>query len=272
MKTLKFFHRWKRRHEKLLARLSSLLRQCRTDGEAEQVHQLRVALRRLRLTARVGRACLGRAVEREFYHWSREVSDSISRVRDLDVALEWLQQHAASAPAIERVARWRQRRWKAVRTRLEAPPARLAGELDQVAGHHSHRNQLLAQHRRLRAKVEGRIAEELPRFFRLKGPQQHEFRRALRRLRFLRELELPRKRQSADVLLKLLVALHEGLGRLQNSRVYEQLMKRLGEIASNADLQRALLAGRRHDESLVRRHLQHLKRFLKPTTKDQTKA
>jgi len=266
MKTLKFFRRWKRRHEKLRARLPSLLRQCRADGAAEQVHQLRVVLRRMRLTARVGRACLGRAMEREFNHWSREVSDSVSRIRDLDVSLEWLQQHAASALAIERVVRWRQRRWKAVRTKLEAQPARLVCGLARVAGHHSHRSQLVAQHLRLRAKAEGRITGVLPRFFRLKGPPQHEFRRALRRLRFLRELELPRKRQSTDSLLKLLVALHEGLGRLQNSRVYEQLIKRLVDTATSAKLQQALLAERQHDEALVRRQLQILQRLTKPTS------
>ena len=109
MNAAKLFQRWRRRLAKLEAALPGLLRGARTEGAPEQIHQLRVGLRRMRLLTRLGEPVLGRHAVATFHDWSRQVSDSVGRVRDYDVTLEWLAQHPEAKSARERLRTGRDR-------------------------------------------------------------------------------------------------------------------------------------------------------------------
>jgi len=68
--------------------------------------------------------------------------------------------------------------------------------------------------RERRDEADARAA--LPRFFALTPLDQHEFRRSLRRWRYLRELSLSRRRQSEDPLLHTLIEAQEATGERQD--------------------------------------------------------
>ena len=263
MKTQKYYRRWKRRYASLLKRLPELLRASREPGGAEDIHELRVALRRLRLLAKVGRPCLGHKVERAFHRWSRRVSDSASEVRDLDVTLEWLRRHSATPETMERIYRWRCRAWKMFQARLKMTGVALRKNLRQMTGGSAGRSGLLERHSLLRDGIMEQVGEGVPFFFEFGNSQQHDFRRALRRLSFLRELELPRREQAADARLKLLVTMHQVLGEYQNCQVHERILALAGKDSSMVRLNAELRRDREQWRSRIIRQFPGLKRELR---------
>jgi len=73
----------------------------RLGADPEELHDLRVAIRRLQAALRLYRDHLpGRA--RRFRSELRRIGRSLGEVRDLDVQIEWLREHAAELPRSER--------------------------------------------------------------------------------------------------------------------------------------------------------------------------
>lgn len=227
MNSRKLFRRWQRRSTGLLDAAKELLRLGATAGEAEHIHQLRVTLRRLRLMLRLGRPCLGRATVAAFRAWSRRGSKATSPVRDLDVTLDWLRLHPDGVAIMKRLGPQRQRRWKSCFARFLPIPPELRAQLARPKGRRDERARLVRNYEGFQAQHEDAAFRAVPRFFVLSAAEQHAFRRTVRRLRYLRELGLPRREQRGDRLLKQLVHLQEALGEYQNCLVTQSILARL---------------------------------------------
>jgi CHAD domain-containing protein len=108
-------------------------------------------------------------------------------------------------------------------------------------------------------KHRSRVLRDAPRFFALELPEQHAFRRRLRRLRYLRELALSKQKQVEDPLLKRLLGLQEAMGRYQDRVVASQIVAHLEPSARAAQLGEVLL----NEQNRVQKEISAgLKRFL----------
>lgn len=199
--------------------MEKLRSKCRREGRAGDIHDLRVVLRRLRLFASIGTPCLGKRTVRDFRLWSRRLSDAIGPVRDLDVTLDWLESPSGMDERQHELAARRSGMWARSRSRLVPIPRKLAKALHQTGRGTRDAESLLRQFRRIQSGLSLELRSALSSAL-SSGPQrQHDFRRSLRRLRFLREAALSRDESSKDPWLVLLVELHEALGHRQNARV-----------------------------------------------------
>jgi CHAD domain-containing protein len=217
MKPDRFFRRWQRRQTRLLAESQALIRQCRAHGDAEQVHQLRVVLRRLRLFARLGRPLLDPAAVAAFRRWARGLSKALSLVRDLDVALEWLTTFpGVDAALVAACQQRRERCWRPARDKLSPLPVGVLAALSEVRGGQKRAAALAERAERIEAKLRAAVKAALPHFLRLPPAEQHAFRRTVRWWRYRRELALPRRKLTKDRLLRLLIAVQEATGNEQN--------------------------------------------------------
>src|SRR5437899_2127137 len=118
MSEKQFHQRWKRRYQAALDDVQSVLAECRRTGNAGAVHRLRVALRRARLLALVGKPVLGRSTALRLRQWAFTLTDALSRVRDYDAALEWLNRHSPGSRTVEVLVASRLRSWQAGRPHL----------------------------------------------------------------------------------------------------------------------------------------------------------
>jgi CHAD domain-containing protein len=226
MKAKTIYRRWKRKTSRHLSNLPQLLRLSQKQGEPEQIHQLRVALRRVRLAVRVAAPLYHGPVIHEFREWSRRELDAAGPVRDYDVTIEWLRNRSASGELIDLVAARRRRSFKTFQSKLRP----LSERLEKQFGDFDHGPHKLARLRKrflkqLRSHQEY-IFQGSSRFFTLEVPEQHAFRRAVRRLRYLRELGVARRKQKDDRLLQQLARLHETMGEYQNRIVAARLFHR----------------------------------------------
>jgi hypothetical protein len=148
--------------------------------------------------------------------WSRKVLDGTSKLRDYDATIEWLQMQPDTVDVIQTAERHRRKLWRQARaTIILTPPAdhsRLARlELDR----HSKvrlEKRFLNHVERLEEAVTS-AAQDLPSF----GPEERHFvRRKLRRLKYLKEMGLPRRKQKSDKILKRVVQLQTAMGDHQN--------------------------------------------------------
>jgi CHAD domain-containing protein len=73
------------------------------DSDAEALHDLRVALRRLRSLLRAYRPWLGRTVPGKLRRQLRKLARATNEARDAEVQLAWLKQHRLRLTARERV-------------------------------------------------------------------------------------------------------------------------------------------------------------------------
>ncbi|HNQ90597.1 MAG TPA: CHAD domain-containing protein [Verrucomicrobiota bacterium] len=210
------FQRWHRRKRRLLSQLPDLVRQARRTGAAEQVHLLRVSLRRLRLMVRLGRPLLPAEAVAAFRHWARGISKATSRVRDLDVALEWLQLQPDAAELIPRIQLHRERVWRRVRPRWCLLSVRWRRALERQPKTKGHSGRLARRIGKLERRYERAVRAGATRFFAMAPLAQHEFRRTLRWWRYVRECVLSRSRASRDGLIKKLLAAQEATGDRQN--------------------------------------------------------
>jgi CHAD domain-containing protein len=226
MKAKTIYRRWKRKTSRHLSNVPQLLRLSQRQGEPEQIHQLRVALRRVRLAVRIASPLYGRPVVDEFREWSRRVLDVAGPVRDCDVTLDWLRDRSSSVEVIDLITSRRRRSFKTLQTKLGTLSARIEKQLGDF-DHGRHQRARLRKRflKQLRAHQEY-IFHDSSRFFALEVPEQHAFRRAVRRLRYLRELGVARRRQKDDRLLQQLARLHETMGEYQNRIVAAQLLHR----------------------------------------------
>jgi CHAD domain-containing protein len=240
MKAQRLLCRWKRRCAKLAAEIHGLAGRCQADGGAEQVHELRVALRRLRLYVRVGRRAFKGAVGSELRRWARAVAQASGQVRDYDVTLEWLQQKPESAALVSQLQARRNRLWQRRKAGLSALPAAVIEGIEGVEQRRQRAERLAKQLARGEARLQQSVREQLPRFFELEAAEQHEFRRLVRWWRYLRELALRKGEPRADGLLKRLIRLQEALGERQNLAISAGILGGIKPASQTLELRRLL--------------------------------
>jgi CHAD domain-containing protein len=173
----KLFRRWRKRLRQLVKALPKALARCRLKGLPEQLHQLRVIIRRLRLVLKLGRSFWSRKAVKAFDAWARPVNERAGAVRDLDITVERLRALNCSADVTLSLSKARTNRWRRLRTLLKAPHANLIKPFglpeptDAAVRKFRRRFQRRTERERARALEMGR------RFARMTIPQRHEFRR-----------------------------------------------------------------------------------------------
>ncbi len=238
----KLFERWRRRYGRLLDHQRVLIRRCGRRGDAETVHELRVTVRRLRLMVRLAAPFVGPGVAERYRVWSRSVSDATSRLRDLDVVLEWLQERPEASPLAERVAAQRRRRFAQDRCRLPTLPGRLFRRLQKFRTDAKARRGFARRYHNRFSRLFERMRPQARRYARMPLEERHAFRRQLRQLRYLRELALPRRKQTQDQVLQLLVRPQVAMGEWQNLQLVDSVLRTFAATSQAADLARALAA------------------------------
>lgn len=215
----KLAHRLVRRLRQLLDSQAGLLEQCRNEGAPEQIHELRAVSRRLRVLLGLAGPFLGRKRTRRLVRHTRRLSRATGRLRDLDVTLAL---STASPDQMAALRRRRHRLWLRRRGDLTAPdgPQSGLGRLEKSAEPLTRRyRRKLEQHRRtLLAGVDGLPTRPLA--------AQHAFRRTVRRLRYLRELALPRRSTTEDTVCRTLIRTQTALGRMLDDSVCRTCLAR----------------------------------------------
>jgi CHAD domain-containing protein len=258
MKAQKYFQRWKRRYLKLLHKQWMLLRQSRRSGQPEQVHDLRVILRRLRLMIRLGAPVIDDTVANEYRRWSRTVSTATSRLRDYDVTLEWLKGQNGTKEIVELLRARRDRLWRIQKNRLTPPTGKVRSQLSRISTGRKKVVGLRKHFRKQLDRLQNEAFHRLPHFFKLNLEERHAFRRTLRRLRYLRELALSRKKQAGDEMLKHLIRSQGAMGEYQNLVIAEQIVRHLPRAGTSAVVIRALKKQRIGWNEQIRRGLKGL--------------
>jgi CHAD domain-containing protein len=224
----------------LLEGLSLLREQCRSKGDAEQLHDFRVVLRRLRLLVRLGRPLIPADAVVGLRAWGKRMALLTGPVRDVDVALEWLQGQAQGEEAVELLQQRRDRLWQRRRRRLVPLSAHVVEALAQTKQGSKARDRLESRIRRFDGRLATLAARWAPRILELSPARQHEFRRAIRWRRYLREIVLPRARQKQDALLQQLIRLQEAFGEHQNRTVISSIAGRLKTWSPKSELMASL--------------------------------
>jgi CHAD domain-containing protein len=199
-------------------------------GDADALHDFRVAVRRLRSALRAYRPWLGRAASRKVRRALRDLGRATNVGRDAEVQAEWLASngHSLSPQARAGVAKLAQR----LRKHRSLPVEQLQAELVAIADKILKRLKLpdhaggdfkivyaalLAEHT---AAVNARLAE-------ISTPDQveeaHEARIAVKRLRYLLE-PLAGELVGAPPLLESVETLQNLLGELHDSHVLDETL------------------------------------------------
>jgi CHAD domain-containing protein len=263
VKPKKLLRRWRGRQQQLQAALRRLVRRCRRRGEAEQIHELRVTLRRLRLLIRAGRPLLDERAVTQFRVWAHRVSKLTSPVRDLDVAIEWLRKEPNAVTAVRLCQRKRAQLWLRARPRLQSAPPGLLRSLKRIVGPKDAPARLTWRVRKLERRYEAAVREDLAEFFKLAAEDQHEFRRTLRWWRYLRELTLRPHRHARDRLLSTLIAAQEATGDRQNLTLAETALRQHCRRAPTAKLRSQLHREQAEQPAKIEKSLAALARLQK---------
>jgi triphosphatase len=229
----RLYRRWKRQYVRGLKAVARQLDCCRKKGDAEAVHQLRVAIRRTRLLALMGRAVIGRDRTMAFRRWAQRLADALSPVRDYDVMIDWARKVCHDAQFVRALQRDRRAAWRdAARALRELVPAEWS-ELRRVKAGSKKRHKLAARYEKIAGTTRERIEMEAAYFDRLDATARHDLRRAVRRLKYLQELE--KMPEQAEQFAKL----QETLGELQNAQTMKQLLQNgRGHIGHRSQLMR----------------------------------
>lgn len=238
----------------LRARLADLLREvprlhgrAHTPLELEAVHDVRVAVRRLRVALALFGAAPAKVL-RELAVLKRRAG----AVRDLQLQLAKVQAHSkrgagkAQARALEpRLAGALRARVPKLREALRRFEASLRPTLVHLAGRAAPKGKLGG--RRLRERLARRLvrADTLLREARQLEPETaHALRRGLKRLRDEAELLLPASPHGPSTLARLITPLQESLGLLHDADVHLALLTEAGldGAASEVRRERAALA------------------------------
>lgn len=223
--------RWRRRLRAVVESLPGLVRAARRHGAPEAIHELRVTLRRFRLLLGVGRPLLGKKRVAIWRARAARISATAGQVRDLDITMELLDAVPTAGGVRRRRLGRRQRIWAAVREEWRLPRAAwaaLAAALPRNAGAAALLKERL---RKAETKARATVLHAYPQLADLDARQLHDFRRALRRLRYLRELELSQRRARRDTRLQLLIELQRILGAQQDRVVAKRCL-----VAENAEV------------------------------------
>ncbi len=263
MKPERLARRWERRQVRLFADLRALIRAARGQGEAEAVHQLRVTLRRLRLSICVAKPVLDKEGGSRFRAWAARISRATSRVRDLDIAADWLRGGNASAALVADCAARRARVWRRCRRSLTPPPAGLLPKLARLPGGRRTEEAVGKRLRKLESRYAEQLRGQLPQFFELSEEDRHEFRRTVRWWRYLRELTLPRRRLKKDSSWPSLLAAQEALGEMQNLVLVQADLEELPPSTELTELKSMLVRQQKVQAEAARKSLAGLKQALK---------
>jgi CHAD domain-containing protein len=261
MHKAKLFRHWRRQYRHLFERQERLLELSRECGAPEHIHDLRVTLRRLRLMVRVSTPLLDRSAAQSYRRWSRQISNTTSRLRDFDVTLEWLASQNTNPALRKALASRRRRLWLARRHRfLPPPPKTFAGLQKLTTGKRA--QQRLAQRYPARfARLHARVVTEIPHFFEFTERERHAFRRTIRLLRYLRELALTDREREQDSLLKALARPQAAMGEYQNIVLARQIIGTVRTPAPVSGLDHALAAAQSRWQAEITRSLRHLARI-----------
>jgi CHAD domain-containing protein len=237
----KLFKLWRRQYQRLMQRQRLLIREAHTQGLPEQIHDLRVTLRRLRLMVRVSTPLLDRAAAERYRSWSRKITNASSHLRDFDVTIEWLASQRADSTLTRNLKARRQRLWKMTRNRFVPPPPKVQSGVERLESGKPGRQRLSRRYPKRFARLHARVVAEIPRFFDLDEAERHAFRRTIRLLRYLREFALTRRQQERDPLLKSLIHPQAAMGEYQNILVARQIIGALKSPVPPPALLRALI-------------------------------
>jgi CHAD domain-containing protein len=262
MKPERLARRWKRRHQRLLAELEKQLRLTRRRGGAEAVHTLRVTLRRLRLSLRLGKALFDEELRGKWRAWARRISCATSPVRDLDIAVEWLVANRANPALIQEAQRLRERTWRRRQRQIAPPPRGLLARLERPARPEDGPQALARRFQRLEARYRDHLRAQLPQFFDLGEDERHDFRRTVRWWRYLRELVVPRKKLKSDPVCRRLLPAQETLGEMQNLALVQSTLTRLTASPERDELLGLLTRQQQAQLDLARAALRGLKKVL----------
>ena len=223
----KVARRWQKRFRDLLGEIDRAFAEACETGEVETIHNLRVALRRARLLALAGRPALGRASADAFRHQAFQVMELLGGLRDADITLEWLLRHDARRQLVECVRARRHRLWRTMALQLKA--LRLLNQSDPAVGKldGAREKKLRRRFTETLDRFYARLVADKGRFTHLDMEGLHEFRRNLRRWRYLNETLLSRREQKASEPLKRLIALQDALGEMQNCEVIRLFLRTL---------------------------------------------
>lgn len=259
MKPERLARRWRRRHRRLLAELTQHLDRARRRGDAEAVHALRVTLRRLRLSLRLGKAFFDEAWLGRWRGWAQRISRATSPVRDLDIAVEWLVANRANPALIEESQHRREQAWRRHRRQVLLPPRGWRTFLEVPAPSPEQARRLARRLGKLEARYREHLRTQLPRFFRLAEEERHEFRRTVRWWRYLREQVLPRKKLARDSVCRRLLPAQEVLGELQNLALVQEVLARLTASPEREEMRTLLTRQQQAQLTLARKCLQELR-------------
>jgi CHAD domain-containing protein len=243
---------------KLLEGLPKLLELCRTEGTADQIHELRVNTRRIRALLPLGRQCLDPAAVAKFETWSGNLARRTSGIRDCDIVAEHLTARMCPPDLAENLERRRRGEWQSFVKKTGLLKGVHVSSLKPPPGRIRHRKPLA---KRLTARLDRlrqAVVREAPRFAELDVEQRHDLRRDIRRLRYLRELVLSQRQQPEDPLLRQLIRTQEALGEIQNCLAAEAYLKRLRGMKSSLPLRQGVARQRQSWERAGRRHLRAL--------------
>ncbi len=218
----RFYRRWKRQYRRGLSAVREQFECCRETGSAESVHELRVAIRRTRLLASLGRCVIGRQRVLTFRAWAQRVADALSPVRDYDVMIEWAQQACQDAQFVQELQSDRKEVWREARKALKDSPPEKWKKLRRLDAGRRGRRKLAARYKDVAAATREVMDVDAASFEQLDATARHDFRRAVRRLRYLAELNKRPER------FKALGRLQGGLGELQNAQTVKDLLQKEG--------------------------------------------
>jgi len=203
----------------------------------------------------VGNPVLGKAASTAFRQWALKLTTELGRVRDYDVILEWLTLYASDGKQNRSIQATRRRVWQATRSKLVKMGR---GQWKQLC----HWNSSAVRPRKLRqryrkqfSKIHDGLCRDAARFDDLDTAGRHEFRRALRRWRYLRELVLRRREQKTDRILERLIAFQESLGEMQNCSVIRTFFSSPPRSESRLEIARLAEAQEYKWLKRTRRHL-----------------
>ena len=219
--------RWQKRFRDLLKEIDGLFADACKTGEVEAIHNLRVALRRARLLALAGRPGLGRTSADTFRHQAFQIMELLGGLRDADITLEWLQRHDARRQLTGRVRARRHHLWRTTAPQMKM--LRLFDRADLAAGklNGAREKKLRRRFNETLERFYARLVADKGQFHHLDMEGLHEFRRNLRRWRYLNETLLSRREQKASEPLSRVIALQDALGEMQNCDVIRQFLRTL---------------------------------------------
>ena len=227
MKAARLFARWHKQKSVLSRELALLVGRARRRGRSDDIHQVRVTARKLRLFSRIAPGPQARKTARDFREWSRGIAMATDAVRDLDVTLEWLAQQPDAEAVVRTLTDRRAACLRSARQDLRPLSRQLSLALDQSGDQARPARRLRRRLRRLRERLARRARKDARRFFDLTREAQHDFRRGIRRWRYLRELEVPAQRLEGDALFNRLLSLQGVLGDRQNLQLVELTLHQL---------------------------------------------